>query len=46
MALVLSSLHPVVPVLVGLLFLREHLRPAQALGLVAALAATVLIAAG
>jgi drug/metabolite transporter (DMT)-like permease len=43
---VLSSLYPVVPVLVGLLFLGERLRRSQALGLAAALAATTLIAVG
>lgn len=43
-AVVLSSLYPVVPVVVGLAFLHEHLRRSQALGLVAALTATVLIA--
>lgn len=42
---VLSSLYPVVPVIVGLIFLGERLRRHQALGLVAALTATVLIAA-
>lgn len=44
-AVVLSSLYPVVPVIVGLLFLGERLRRSQALGLAAALTATVLIAA-
>jgi drug/metabolite transporter (DMT)-like permease len=43
-AVVLSSLYPVVPVIVGLLFLGERLRPSQTLGLTAALTATVLIA--
>lgn len=43
-AVVLSSLYPVVPVIVGLLFLGERLRRSQALGLAAALTATVLIA--
>ena len=43
---VLSSLYPVVPVLVGLLFLGEHLRAAQVCGLAAALLATLLIALG
>lgn len=43
-AVVLSSLYPVVPVIVGLVFLGERLRRAQALGLAAALTATVLIA--
>lgn len=42
-AVVLSSLYPVVPVIVGLLFLGERLRRTQALGLVAALTAAVLI---
>ncbi|MFC9359551.1 EamA family transporter [Rhodococcus sp. NPDC057014] len=43
-AVVLSSLYPVVPVIVGIVFLNERLRRSQALGLVAALIATVLIA--
>lgn len=43
-AVVLSSLYPVVPVVVGLVFLRERLRRTQAAGLVAALGATLLIA--
>ncbi|MDF3313694.1 EamA family transporter, partial [Rhodococcus sp. T2V] len=43
-AVVLSSLYPVVPVTVGIVFLHERLRPPQALGLAAALTATVLIA--
>lgn len=43
-AVVLSSLYPVVPVIVGLMFLHERLRRAQMLGLGAALTATVLIA--
>lgn len=43
---VLSSLYPVVPVVVGLLFLGERLRAAQAVGLASALLATVLIAGG
>ncbi|MDF3313414.1 EamA family transporter, partial [Rhodococcus sp. T2V] len=43
-AVVLSSLYPVVPVIVGIVFLHECLRPPQALGLAAALTATVLIA--
>ncbi len=45
-AVVLSSLYPVVPIIVGLLFLNERLRRSQALGLAAALIATVLIAVG
>lgn len=40
---VLSSLYPVVPVIVGLVFLGERLRPPQTLGLIGALLATVLI---
>lgn len=43
-AVVLSSLYPVVPVIVGLMFLNERLRRPQILGLGAALTATVLIA--
>lgn len=43
-AVVLSSLYPVVPVIVGLLFLHERLGRPQTLGLAAALTATVLIA--
>ncbi|MFV9456996.1 EamA family transporter [Rhodococcus sp. NM-2] len=43
-AVVLSSLYPVVPVIVGIVFLHERLRRSQALGLAAALTATVLIA--
>ncbi|GAB2471782.1 DMT family transporter [Promicromonospora xylanilytica] len=43
-AVVLSSLYPVVPVVVGLVFLRERLRRTQAVGLAAALGATLLIA--
>lgn len=43
---VLSSLYPVVPVVVGLLFLGERLRAAQGCGLAGALLATVLIAGG
>jgi len=43
-AVVLASLYPVVPVVVGLLGLGERLRRDQALGLVAALVATVCIA--
>ncbi|WP_153393488.1 EamA family transporter [Ornithinicoccus halotolerans] len=41
---VLSSLYPVVPVLVGLLLLSERLHLRQSVGLLAALGATVLIA--
>lgn len=40
---VLASLYPVVPVVVGLAFLGERLRPPQTLGLIGALIATVLI---
>lgn len=43
-AVVLSSLYPAVPIVVGLVFLRERLRRRQMLGLVSALAATVTIA--
>ncbi|MFD1718553.1 EamA family transporter [Georgenia deserti] len=43
-SVVLSSLYPVVPVIVGLLFLSERIHRSQAVGLVAALGATVLIA--
>jgi drug/metabolite transporter (DMT)-like permease len=43
-AVVLSSLYPVVPVVVGLVFLGERLGRTQVLGLAAALGATVLIA--
>ncbi|QSE82939.1 EamA family transporter [Rhodococcus koreensis] len=43
-AVVLSSLYPVLPVIVGIVFLSERLRRSQALGLAAALTATVLIA--
>ena len=43
-AVVLSSLYPVVPVVVGLAFLGERLCRSQALGLAAALAATAIIA--
>ncbi|WP_147917825.1 EamA family transporter [Ruania zhangjianzhongii] len=43
---VLSSLYPVVPVVVGLLFLGERLRAAQVFGLAAALLATTLIVLG
>jgi drug/metabolite transporter (DMT)-like permease len=44
-AVVLSSLYPVVPVVLGVTALRERLRPGQTAGLLAALTATVLIAA-
>ena len=43
-AVVLSSLYPIVPVLLGLAVLRERLRHLQILGLAASLAASVLIA--
>lgn len=43
-AVVLSSLYPVVPVVVGLAVLHERLRPHQAFGLAAALGAAVLMA--
>jgi drug/metabolite transporter (DMT)-like permease len=43
-AVVLSSLYPVVPVVLGLLVLHEKLTPTRALGLVGAFAASVLIA--
>lgn len=43
-AVVLSSLYPVVPVLLGVTALRERLRRRQILGLAGALAASVLIA--
>lgn len=45
-AVVLSSLYPVVPVLVGILFLRERLTATQVLGLGAAGIAVVMITAG
>lgn len=45
-AVVLSSLYPVVPVLLGITLLRERLSRHQCAGLVAALAATVFIATG
>lgn len=44
-AVVLSSLYPIVPVLLGITVLRERLIWRQGAGLAAALAATVLIAA-
>ncbi|GAA4906412.1 putative membrane protein [Stackebrandtia albiflava] len=43
---VLASLYPVLPVLLGVVVLRERLRWPQRLGLVAALAATVLLGLG
>lgn len=43
-AVVLSSLYPVVPVLLGITVLRERLTTLQTCGLVAALAASVVIA--
>jgi drug/metabolite transporter (DMT)-like permease len=43
-AVVLSSLYPVVPVVAGIVVFRERIRVRQAAGLVAALAAAVLIA--
>jgi len=45
-AVVLSSLYPLIPVLLGVTILREPLSPARGVGLVAALVATVLIALG
>jgi len=45
-AVVLSSLYPLIPVLLGVTILREPLSPARGVGLVAALVATVLIAVG
>jgi drug/metabolite transporter (DMT)-like permease len=45
-AVVLSSLYPAVPVLLGLTLLREHLTPRQAAGLLGAGAATALLTAG
>ncbi|GGV22654.1 hypothetical protein GCM10010182_51140 [Actinomadura cremea] len=42
-AVVLSSLYPVVPVLAGVLWLRERLSAAQAAGLAGAGAAVVLL---
>lgn len=45
-AVVLSSLYPVVPVLVGLVLLREQLRRSQGAGVALAMVATVLIARG
>jgi drug/metabolite transporter (DMT)-like permease len=44
-AVVLSSLYPIVPVLLGLAVLRERLHYRQILGLTASLAASVLVAA-
>ncbi|MFI6865904.1 EamA family transporter [Nocardia sp. NPDC050406] len=43
-AVVLSSLYPIVPVALGVWLLKERLRLGQIFGLVAALAATVMIA--
>jgi len=43
-AVVLSSLYPVIPVVLGLTTLRERLGPAQAAGLAGALAGSLLIA--
>lgn len=43
-AVVLSSLYPVIPVLLGITVLHERLTRSQAVGLIAALVATVLIA--
>ncbi len=43
-AVVLSSLYPVIPVLLGITVLGERLTRRQALGLIAALAATTMIA--
>lgn len=43
-AVVLSSLYPVIPVVLGLTTLRERLSPAQAAGLLGALAGSLLIA--
>jgi drug/metabolite transporter (DMT)-like permease len=45
-AVVLSSLYPVVPVIVGLAALGERVRRPQAAGLVGALIAAALVAAG
>ena len=45
-AVVLSSLYPVVPVAVGLAVLGERARRLQAAGLVGALVAAALVAAG
>lgn len=43
-AVVLSSLYPVVPIALGVTILRERLRASQVVGLVAVLAATLMIA--
>jgi drug/metabolite transporter (DMT)-like permease len=45
-AVVLSSLYPVIPVLLGLTVLRERLGLGQALGLVGAGVAVVLLSVG
>ncbi|WP_109472227.1 EamA family transporter [Ornithinimicrobium cavernae] len=45
-AVVLSSLYPVLPVLLGITLLRERLSRAQVVGLVGAAAAIVLVSAG
>jgi drug/metabolite transporter (DMT)-like permease len=44
-AFVLSSLYPVIPVVLGITVLRERLTRHQSGGLVAALTVTILIAA-
>jgi drug/metabolite transporter (DMT)-like permease len=44
-AVVVASLYPVVPVILSVTVLRERLSRAQGVGLVAAMAATVMIAA-
>lgn len=45
-AVVLSSLYPAIPVLLGITFLRERLRPSQVAGLAGAGAAIVLLSVG
>lgn len=45
-AVVLSSLYPLIPVLLGMTVLRERLSPSRAVGLAATLTATVLISVG